>query len=66
MKVILFSGKAEHGKSTAAQLTKQLLEQHGYRVVKLAFADYVKDTARRLFGWNGAKLAELHDRVKHG
>lgn len=55
VKVILFSGKAENGKSTAAQLTKQFLEERGYRAVKLAFADYVKDTAKRLFGWNGAK-----------
>lgn len=53
--VILISGKAEHGKSTTAGIVKRILEERGYKVAKIAFADYVKQTAQLLFGWNGAK-----------
>lgn len=54
-KIILFSGKAESGKSTAAGITKSRLESTGYKVAKLAYGDYVKETARMLFSWNGQK-----------
>jgi hypothetical protein len=54
-KIILFSGKAESGKSTAAGITKSRIESTGYKVAKLAYGDYVKETARMLFSWNGQK-----------
>lgn len=55
MKIILLSGKAECGKSSVAKLAKERLEALGYKVVKLSYAQYVKDTAKMLFGWNGKK-----------
>ena len=54
-KIILFSGKAECGKSSATKITKELLEALGYNVIKLSYADYVKHTAKIIFGWNGEK-----------
>jgi hypothetical protein len=55
MKIVLFSGKAESGKTSAAKLTKDKLEALGYKVIKLSYGDYVKQTAKMLFGWNGEK-----------
>lgn len=55
MKRVLFSGKAESGKSTAAETTKDALKARGYKVIKLSYGDYVKYTAKMLFGWDGNK-----------
>ena len=55
MKVLLFSGKAECGKSTAATITKRLLEERGYKVLRMSYGDYVKQTAKMLYDWNGEK-----------
>lgn len=54
-RIILFSGKAESGKTSAAKITKERLESLGLKVVKLSYGDYVKQTAKMLFGWNGEK-----------
>lgn len=70
MKIIIFSGKAEAGKTTAANILKGLLEADGYRAVKAAYGDYVKYVAG-LLGWNGHKdedgmkfLQELGDGIR--
>jgi len=42
MKVITFSGKAQHGKDTTAKYVKETLQSCGKRVVILHFADYLK------------------------
>lgn len=55
IKIILFSGKAECGKTTASKMAMDSLTRLGYRVVKLSYAEYVKQTAKMLFGWNGEK-----------
>jgi hypothetical protein len=55
MEIILFSGKAESGKTLAAKITKERLEAKGYKVVKLSYGDYVKQTAKMLFEWDGQK-----------
>lgn len=55
MRIVLFSGKAENGKTTAADLLRKALEERGYRVAKLAYGDYVKHTVGVLFGWDGKK-----------
>lgn len=54
-KIILFSGKAEHGKTTAAEYLKDILESRGERVVITRYAYYLKDLAKRYCGWDGQK-----------
>lgn len=54
-RIILISGKAEHGKTTTAELLKSILEEKGNRVVIMRYAYYLKDIAKRLFGWDGNK-----------
>lgn len=54
-KIILFSGKAENGKTTAAELLKNILESEGQSVVITRYAYYLKDLAKRYCNWNGQK-----------
>lgn len=54
-KIILISGKAENGKSTAANYLKECLESFGNRVVITRFAYYLKDLAKRYCDWDGEK-----------
>lgn len=54
-KIILFSGKAESGKSTSSKMLVKLLEENNERVVIIPYGDYVKNTARLIFGWDGSK-----------
>lgn len=54
-KIILISGYAEHGKTLVANTIKKQLEAKGYKVVKGAFADYLKFIAKTYFGWDGKK-----------
>lgn len=55
MKVITFSGKAQHGKDTTAKYVKETLQSYGKRVVILHFADYLKYVCKEYFNWNGIK-----------
>ncbi|MDR1914819.1 MAG: hypothetical protein LBQ68_10125 [Clostridiales bacterium] len=55
MRVILISGKARHGKSTMARYLEDGITKIGKRVMRLAFADYVKFVSAKYFGWNGEK-----------
>ena len=52
---IVISGKAGHGKTTLANLIKEELENQNFRVMKIAFADYLKFIAKKYYGWNGEK-----------
>ena len=54
-KVILISGKAEHGKTTAANQIKKTLEEYGYKVVITRYAKYLKEIAAEYCGWDGNK-----------
>lgn len=54
-KIILISGKAENGKTTAAELLKTKLEARGNKVVITRYAYYLKDLATRYCGWDGNK-----------
>lgn len=53
--IITFSGKAEHGKTSSAMITKKILERSGKKVMLLNFADYLKFIAKQYFEWDGTK-----------
>ena len=55
MKIILISGKAQHGKDTSAGIMKQELERHGEKVLVAHYADLVKYVCRTFFDWDGVK-----------
>ena len=55
MKIITFSGKAQHGKDTTAKYMKEFFESLGKKVVILHFADYLKYVCKEYFHWNGIK-----------
>lgn len=55
MKIILISGKAEAGKTTAAKFIKEELESRGERVAITPYGKLVKDLCNMLYGWNGQK-----------
>lgn len=55
MTIVLFSGKAEAGKSLSASLLKTMLEAQGKRVAIIPYGDYVKHTAKLIWGWDGKK-----------
>lgn len=54
-KIILISGKAENGKTTAANFIKKVLENKGQKVIITQYAYYLKDLATRYCGWDGKK-----------
>lgn len=55
MEIILFSGKAENGKTTTAIMVKTLLEAKGKKVLKIAYGDLVKYICGKYFNWDGKK-----------
>lgn len=59
MKIILISGKAEAGKTTTAKILRSLIKSpcltEHHRVALVPYGQYVKDTAKMLFDWNGEK-----------
>ena len=55
MKVICISGKAGHGKDTAAQYLKEQLELGENRVLVAHFGDLVKYVCSTFFDWDGQK-----------
>jgi hypothetical protein len=55
LKIILISGKAQHGKDTTANILKTLLEKDNKRVLIAHYGDLVKYVCKTFFGWNGEK-----------
>lgn len=55
MKVICISGKARHGKDTAATRLEDELNRKGYKVLVAHYADLLKYICKTFFGWNGEK-----------
>ena len=55
MRVIAISGKAESGKDTIAQELKNILEENNKKVMIIHFADVLKFSCQKYFGWNGEK-----------
>ena len=55
MRIIVISGKSGHGKTTTANIIKDKLEEQGYDVLKIAYADLLKFICQMYFGWDGDK-----------
>lgn len=55
MKVICISGKAGHGKDTAARFLKDQLELGENRVLITHYGDLVKYVCKTFFNWDGQK-----------
>ena len=55
MKIILISGKAQHGKDTFANLLMKNFEKADKSCRIIHFGDAVKYVAKNFFGWNGKK-----------
>ena len=54
-KVILISGKAQHGKDTAAIQISKTLKEHGKTVQIFHYSDLLKYICAKYFGWDGKK-----------
>ena len=55
VKVIIVSGKARHGKSTIADITKSFYEEKGLKVIDISYAKYIKDYAVNVSDWDGSE-----------
>lgn len=55
MKVILISGKAQHGKDTFADFFKTTAEIHKKKCLIIKYGDILKFVCREYFNWNGQK-----------
>lgn len=55
MKVIVISGKAQHGKDTTAGFMKEFLEARGKKVLICHYGDLVKYVCKTFFNWDGQK-----------
>ncbi len=55
MKIICISGKARHGKDTAAGYIREALEDREEKVLTVHMADLLKYICKSFFGWNGMK-----------
>jgi len=55
MKLILISGKAQHGKDSTANMLKEKLEKQNKKVLIAHYGDLVKYVCKTFFDWNGEK-----------
>lgn len=55
VKVIVISGKAQHGKDTLANYLREILEDNGKKAFIIHYADYLKMLATHVYQWNGEK-----------
>ena len=55
MKVVTISGKAQHGKDSAASILKGIAKDNGERVLVTHYADLLKYVCRTFFDFNGEK-----------
>jgi len=67
-KVVLISGKKQHGKNAVASFLKNYLTSKGFNVIEMAFADPLKEMAKSVFRltprqiWNGQEKETLDKR----
>jgi len=57
-KVILISGKSNHGKTEFTKLLKEELESTGKKVVVMLFAKYIKMYLKDYYNWDGIEKTE--------
>lgn len=55
MKVILISGHAQNGKTSSAEIMKEIFENNGESALIIHYGDLVKYVCSKYFGWNGEK-----------
>lgn len=55
MKVILISGKAQHGKDTCGKFLDIELRAKGFSTIIMHFGDAVKYVCEKYYDWNGVK-----------
>lgn len=55
MKIILISGKAQHGKDTCGKMLEHELQMRGCSTLIMHFGDPVKYVCEKYYGWNGQK-----------
>ncbi len=55
--LIVFSGKAQSGKSTSSEIIKQIVNEYfsNYSIQIYSFADKLKQIAKEIFFWDGDK-----------
>lgn len=53
-KIIILSGKARSGKDTSGEIIEKFYESIGLKVIKLAYADYIKTYAKHISNWDGS------------
>lgn len=58
MKIILISGKAQHGKDTFSYFLKEELTKNNSSCLIMHFGDALKYIAKEYFNWDGIKDAE--------
>ena len=63
-KIILISGKARSGKDYIADLLKSKFEEDGKKVLKLAYADKLKEYLCVLFNLDLATLNDLKNKCQ--
>lgn len=61
MKIIAYGHRSRVGKDTAAGYTLKILRERGHKVIRLAFADYLKQNAYDLYSWAGVKPKVYYD-----
>ena len=54
-KIILISGKAQHGKDTFGEMLKNILVEKNNQVQIIHFGDLVKFVSKQYYNWNGEK-----------
>jgi len=55
MKVVLISGKAQHGKDTSAKYLEEILSKRGKKVLITHYGDVLKYICQKFFAWDGEK-----------
>lgn len=55
MKVVLISGKAQHGKDTFADFFRMVAERNSKKCLTIRYGDMLKFVAKQYYNWNGEK-----------
>lgn len=55
MEIIAIGGKARHGKTTSANILKEIIENDSKSAVVLNYAGYLKYICKTYYNWNGEK-----------